>query len=106
MLFVVGLGLGDAEDITVKGLEAVRKADRVILEAYTSILTIGREALVIFRSDIYFFVLFNEAPHDCNIKYYSHLLFLYFLFLTLTFIFLGPTPTCARLSFVCCTTYL
>jgi diphthine methyl ester synthase len=49
MLFVVGLGLGDAKDITVKGLEAVRQADRVILEAYTSILTIGREALVIFR---------------------------------------------------------
>ncbi|XP_065341136.1 diphthine methyl ester synthase [Cloeon dipterum] len=45
MLYVVGLGLGDAKDITVKGLEAVRQADRVILEAYTSILTIGREAL-------------------------------------------------------------
>ncbi|XP_059477588.1 diphthine methyl ester synthase [Neocloeon triangulifer] len=45
MLFVVGLGLGDAKDITVKGLEAVRQADRVILEAYTSILTIGKEAL-------------------------------------------------------------
>jgi hypothetical protein len=52
MLFVVGLGLGDAKDITVKGLEAVRRADRVILEAYTSILTIGREALVNFRSNI------------------------------------------------------
>jgi diphthine methyl ester synthase len=56
MLFVVGLGLGDAKDITVKGLEAVRRADRIILEAYTSILTIGREALVIFLSDIFTFL--------------------------------------------------
>ena len=41
MLYVVGLGLCDAKDITVKGLEVVRKASRVYLEAYTSILTVG-----------------------------------------------------------------
>ncbi|XP_055886391.1 diphthine methyl ester synthase-like isoform X1 [Biomphalaria glabrata] len=40
-----GLGLGDAKDITVKGLEIVRRAKRVYLEAYTSILTVGKEAL-------------------------------------------------------------
>lgn len=39
MLYFVGLGLGDAKDITVKGLEIVRKCSRVYLEAYTSILT-------------------------------------------------------------------
>eukprot|EP00111_Clytia_hemisphaerica_P022260 TCONS_00065428-protein len=45
MLYLIGLGLGDAKDITVKGLEAVKKADQVFLEAYTSILTGGKEAL-------------------------------------------------------------
>lgn len=46
MLYLVGLGLGDATDITVKGLAAVRGCSRVYLEAYTSILTVGKEALV------------------------------------------------------------
>lgn len=46
MLYLVGLGLGDAKDITVKGLEVVKKADYVFLEAYTSILCVGKEALV------------------------------------------------------------
>ncbi|XP_056353824.1 LOW QUALITY PROTEIN: diphthine methyl ester synthase [Oenanthe melanoleuca] len=45
MLYLVGLGLGDATDITVKGLEAVRRCRRVYLEAYTSVLTVGKEAL-------------------------------------------------------------
>ena len=36
MLLLVGLGLGDVKDITVRGLEAVRGADVVFLEAYTS----------------------------------------------------------------------
>lgn len=38
MLYLIGLGLCDPSDITVKGLEAVKKASRVYLEAYTSIL--------------------------------------------------------------------
>lgn len=41
MLYVVGLGLGDERDITVRGLEAVRKCDKVYLEAYTSLLALG-----------------------------------------------------------------
>ncbi|KAK7100992.1 diphthine methyl ester synthase-like [Littorina saxatilis] len=45
MFYLVGLGLGDAKDITVKGLEVVKRAKRVYLEAYTSILTVGKEAL-------------------------------------------------------------
>ncbi|XP_014301526.1 diphthine methyl ester synthase isoform X1 [Myotis lucifugus] len=45
MLYLVGLGLGDAKDITVKGLEVVRRCSRVYLEAYTSVLTVGKEAL-------------------------------------------------------------
>lgn len=46
MLYLVGLGLGDAKDITVRGLEIVKKAEKVYLEAYTSILTVGKDALV------------------------------------------------------------
>ena len=38
MLYLVGLGLGDPTDITVKGLEVVRRVDVVYLESYTSIL--------------------------------------------------------------------
>uniref|UniRef100_A0A7N5KBL1 diphthine methyl ester synthase n=1 Tax=Ailuropoda melanoleuca TaxID=9646 RepID=A0A7N5KBL1_AILME len=45
MLYLIGLGLGDAKDITVKGLEVVRRCSRVYLEAYTSILTVGKEVL-------------------------------------------------------------
>lgn len=38
MFTLVGLGLGDANDITLKGLAAVQQADIVYLEAYTSFL--------------------------------------------------------------------
>lgn len=46
MLYVIGLGLGDAKDVTVKGLEIIKKCDRVYLESYTSMLTVGPEVLV------------------------------------------------------------
>lgn len=45
MLYLVGLGLGDAKDITVKGLEIVKKVGKVFLENYTSILTCDKTAL-------------------------------------------------------------
>ncbi|KAI4468611.1 diphthine synthase [Holotrichia oblita] len=45
MFFLIGLGLGDPKDITVKGLEIIKKCSRVYLEAYTSILSCGTEAL-------------------------------------------------------------
>ncbi len=35
-LYIIGLGLWDKTDITVKGLEAVKKCDKVYLESYTS----------------------------------------------------------------------
>ncbi|XP_030527378.2 probable diphthine methyl ester synthase isoform X2 [Rhodamnia argentea] len=41
MLYIVGLGLGDEKDITVKGLEAIRRCDKVYMEAYTSLLSFG-----------------------------------------------------------------
>ena len=46
MLYLVGLGLADEKDITVKGLEIVKKAERVYLEAYTAILLVEKEQLV------------------------------------------------------------
>lgn len=46
MLYLIGLGLADETDITVKGLEVVKRAERVYLEAYTSILHVGKEKLV------------------------------------------------------------
>ncbi|CAG8983275.1 hypothetical protein HYALB_00002712 [Hymenoscyphus albidus] len=45
MLHLVGLGLSDETDITVKGLETVKKAARVYLEAYTSILLVDKSVL-------------------------------------------------------------
>lgn len=38
MLYLIGLGLAYPEDITVRGLAVVKRAKRVYLEAYTSIL--------------------------------------------------------------------
>ncbi|KAL3427504.1 diphthine synthase [Phlyctema vagabunda] len=58
MLYLVGLGLSDERDITVKGLEVVKKAARVYLESYTAILLVdvsilekyyGREVIVADR---------------------------------------------------------
>lgn len=41
VLYLIGLGLGDAKDISVRGLEIVRQCDLVFLEAYTSIFWLG-----------------------------------------------------------------
>nr|CAD1840020.1 unnamed protein product [Ananas comosus var. bracteatus] len=41
MLYLVGLGLGDERDITLRGLDAVRRCSRVYVEAYTSLLSFG-----------------------------------------------------------------
>ena len=46
MLFLVGLGLADETDVTVKGLDVIKKAERVYLEAYTSILLVDHSKLV------------------------------------------------------------
>lgn len=46
MLYLVGLGLHDEKDVTVRGMEAIKGSERVYLEAYTSILGVGKERLV------------------------------------------------------------
>ncbi|KZV61942.1 Diphthine synthase [Peniophora sp. CONT] len=48
MFYVIGLGLSDEKDITVRGLEAVKSSTRVYLEAYTSILMVPKERLEAF----------------------------------------------------------
>ncbi|KAJ5204695.1 Diphthine methyl ester synthase [Penicillium cinerascens] len=48
MLHLVGLGLADEKDITVRGLEIVKKAERVYLEAYTAILLVDKAQLEAF----------------------------------------------------------
>lgn len=44
MLYLIGLGLSHETDITVRGLETVKKCKRVYLEAYTSILMAADQA--------------------------------------------------------------
>lgn len=46
MLHIIGLGLADEKDISVKGLEIVKKAERVYLEAYTAVLLVDQSVLV------------------------------------------------------------
>ena len=46
MLYLIGLGLADETDVSVKGLELIRKVERVYLEAYTSILLVDTAKLV------------------------------------------------------------
>lgn len=44
-LYLIGLGLSDEKDISVKGLEAVKRSAHVYLEMYTAILMISNERL-------------------------------------------------------------
>lgn len=45
VLYIVGLGLGDERDITLRGLDAIKRSDHVFLEMYTSILSIDHARL-------------------------------------------------------------
>ena len=38
MLYLIGLGLGDKSDITLKGLDAIKKSKYVYMESYTSVI--------------------------------------------------------------------
>jgi diphthine synthase len=44
-LYFIGIGLNDEKDITVKGLEAVKRCKYVYLESYTSILHVSLSTL-------------------------------------------------------------
>ncbi|CAJ0827104.1 11203_t:CDS:2 [Entrophospora sp. SA101] len=45
MFYIIGLGLSDETDITIKGLEAIKSCERIYLEAYTSVLMVSKEKL-------------------------------------------------------------
>ena len=45
MLSIIGIGLGDEKDITVKGLERIQEAEKIYLESYTSKLGVSKETL-------------------------------------------------------------
>ncbi|MBR9690350.1 diphthine synthase [Candidatus Woesearchaeota archaeon] len=44
-LYMIGLGLYDEKDITVRGLEIIKKCDYVYLESYTSVLSVPASKL-------------------------------------------------------------
>lgn len=67
MLFLIGLGLADETDVTVKGLELIRKVERVYLEAYTSILLVDTAKLVSLCLRTKFFGLSDCMGH-CSRK--------------------------------------
>lgn len=46
MLYIIGLGLADEKDVSVRGLEIIRRAERVYLEAYTAVLLVEKSQLV------------------------------------------------------------
>jgi len=48
VLFMIGLGLYDEKDITVRGFEAVKGCDRIYLEMYTAILMVSKDRLEAF----------------------------------------------------------
>lgn len=45
VLYLIGLGLGDEKDVTVRGLECIKRCSGLFLEYYTSILGIDKEKL-------------------------------------------------------------
>ncbi len=44
-LYLIGLGLADHKDISIKGLEIVKKSKKIYLESYTSVLGVNVEEL-------------------------------------------------------------
>ncbi len=48
MLYLIGIGLSDEKDISVKGLEIIRKCNKVYLENYTSKLNCNVKDLELF----------------------------------------------------------
>jgi diphthine synthase len=48
VLYIIGLGLGDEKDITVRGLEAAKRCSKLFLENYTAILGVDASRLEAF----------------------------------------------------------
>lgn len=79
MLFFIGLGLYDELDISVKGLEAIRKADRVYAEFYTSRLMgasvqdlerlYGKKIHLLSRNDVEVDPLWLKEALESNVAF-------------------------------------
>ena len=65
-LYFIGLGLGNEKDISINGLEAIRKCDIVYLENYTSILNATQEALEKFYNKKIILARRNLIESDNN----------------------------------------
>ncbi|MBI3032226.1 diphthine synthase [Candidatus Woesearchaeota archaeon] len=65
-LHLIGIGLGTEKDITVKGLELVKKADIVYLECYTSLLPCSVDDLEAFYGKQIILVTRDDVEADQN----------------------------------------
>src|SRR3989338_1898923 len=65
-LYFIGLGLNSEKDISINGLEAVKKCDLVYLENYTSILNCKKEDLEKFYNKKITFARRNVVEADDN----------------------------------------
>ena len=45
VLYLIGLGLGDEKDVTLRGLECIKSCSRLFLEYYTSIIGVDKDKL-------------------------------------------------------------
>jgi diphthine synthase len=64
VFFIIGLGLGDPEDISVKALNAIRSCKEVYLEYYTSVMSTSNKDLEAFLQ-----VPIIEADRDfCEVE--------------------------------------
>lgn len=45
VFFIIGLGLGDVEDISVKAMKAIKSCKEVYLEYYTSVMSTSNKDL-------------------------------------------------------------
>jgi len=66
VLHFVGLGLGDENDITIKGLEVIKQCDFVYLEAYTSVLSVGKARLEQFYGKKLLIADRETVENDCE----------------------------------------
>ena len=65
-LYFIGLGLNSEKDITINGLEAIKKCDVVYLENYTSVLNCKKEDLEKFYGKKIIFARRNLVEADSN----------------------------------------
>lgn len=60
ILFLIGLGLGNEKDITIRGLEIVKSCPVVFLETYTSILRVDK-----YKLEEFYGRSINVADRNC-----------------------------------------